>query len=312
MKRCEDYDALIEGLLADELADHERDRLLGHAQTCAGCREFVDLHHGLLATGAEVELPTEGEFAVARQTVLARIREAGVSRPGLLERLRVRFPRPVPAWATAALMLVLLAGGWMIGRATVEPAAVTVIEGPLLDLYQQAENHKSLADVEESPYVYTNVELGQESGGKLTLSFDVTRHMELTRSKDDSLVREILVQSLLNPSPVGTRLQAVAHTEGMIDPKVKQALMVTALNDPNQAVRLRALEILGQASDDEEVQSVLLAVLRGEESVQMRLRAMDYLGDSNVNPQRFSDALDELDGTRDQALFVRAARYETR
>ena len=55
MKRCDDYEPLIERMLADEIDDAGRDRLLRHAESCSGCRQFIELHHRLLGPELEVE-----------------------------------------------------------------------------------------------------------------------------------------------------------------------------------------------------------------------------------------------------------------
>ena len=52
------------------------------------------------------------------------------------------------------------------------------------------------------------------------------------------------------------------------------------------------------------------AILAGEEAVQMRLLAMDYLATSGLSSERFDEVFDELVRRDDQALLVRAARYD--
>ena len=50
MIRCDEFEPLIERLLAEEIDDPDRDRLLAHAQSCGGCRQYVELHHRLLGS----------------------------------------------------------------------------------------------------------------------------------------------------------------------------------------------------------------------------------------------------------------------
>ena len=245
-----------------------------------------------------------------RREVLRKIRATAQPDATLMERwfgwLRLPFAEPLRAAAMAGIVLALIGSGVLIGR---QWQGETVLVGDVAGLTREASGNLEVSDSEGSPYAYTNVTFGEPRDGTLVLSFDVTRHMRIERSKDDPLVREILVQSLLNPSPVGTRLEAIRHAGRMIDPKVREALVLTMLNDPNQAVRTRALEILGEHDREPEVQSALLAVLRGEESVQMRLMALDRLAAGGLEEERFDLMMDELDRRDDRALLVRAASY---
>ena len=64
MSPCENYDALIEKLLADELEHPALDRLLAQAESCTACRSFVDLHHQLGTVELDADLPTNAAFAM--------------------------------------------------------------------------------------------------------------------------------------------------------------------------------------------------------------------------------------------------------
>ena len=82
------------------------------------------------------------------------------------------------------------------------------------------------------------------------------------------------------------------------------------LNDPNLAVRLRALAALSRFEPDAEIQAALMAVLRGEEAVQMRLLALDCLAAQETGAYRIDEVLKDLGGERDQPLLIRAAHYD--
>lgn len=313
MDPCANYESSIESMLADEIDEAARLRLLRHAETCADCREYVDLHHALLEP-AEAELPTERQFGLMRAKVLRRLRQdRGAPVAGWGPRLRAWLlppgTRPAHVAVMAGLGLAVLVAGVLAGR-QMTPRPV-VLAGVLPELSEEARSNVLLSDADNSPYVYSNVAFRRTGQGRVQLSFDVTRHLALTRPVDDPLVKEVLVQSLLNPSNVGTRLQAVSFAGSMMDPKVKQALIRTLLNDSNQAVRMKSLEILAGYHDDPEVQSALLAVLRGEGAVRLRLSALDVLATSDLGQDRLGRAMQELDRGDDQALLVRAATYST-
>jgi hypothetical protein len=314
MIRCDEFEPLIERMLAEDIDHRDRDRLLPHAQSCGSCRQYVELHHRLLGSELAVELPTDEEFGAMRRAVVAQIGSAE-ERPArsvwaaVGEFFQLMTMRPAYAGALAALLVVMLGAGIGLGHWWGQGSASPELIGMLPVIDEQAMLSSQVRDLEDSPYLYSNVTFDDLGGGRLALSFDVTRHMQLSRPKSDPLVKEILVQSLINPGPIETRMSAVGYAEQMIDGKVKQALIVSMLNDPNQAVRMRALEILSSHTEDPEVQSAMLVVMRGEESVQMRLEALDQLAKSSFSRERFGQAVEDLSWQDDRALLVRAASY---
>jgi hypothetical protein len=142
----------------------------------------------------------------------------------------------------------------------------------------------------------------------LALSFDVSTHLELVRDKSDPLVAEILVQSLVNPAPVGTRLEAISLVRSM-EPKVRGALIAAMLEDESLPVRIAALEKLVGQPIDPATEAAFLKVLEIEESVQMRLLAIDYLAKERVAPEVLESAILAGQPEAGSALFVRAQDY---
>jgi len=218
MKQCPDYEPLIEGLLADEIDADDLDRLLDHAGSCAGCRSFVDLHYQLQDPELVSDLPGDREFDLARQAVLTRIRADWAPRgEPFAARLRRFFDglalRPAWAAATAGLLVVALGLGYVAGRGSGEQLLPLgpgdLVADPLVrQIVVEARGNHGLEDVEDSPFEYSNVSFRQLGDERVAMSFDVTRHVELARDRDDPLVRELLAQSLINSAPVGTRLNA--------------------------------------------------------------------------------------------------------
>lgn len=312
---CTEYETLIESLLAEEIGDADRDRLLAHSQECGACREFIDLHYQLRDPEIGGELPTPGQFAAMRQNVLANIREQGASKPvvaGIAEMLASLFRRPGFAMGAAACVLALLGAGYFAGRssgATVLPPEV-MMDSLVAQIGQEAEGNLRLADVEDSPYLFSNVAFEESSDDRLAVRFDVTRHIEVRRAKDDPLVKEILAQTLVNPTSVGTRLEALGHAGMVMDPKIQEALVFSMLNDPTLAVRIKAQNLLTAQEPTEEIQAAFMMVLSGEENVSMRLRAMDYLAASGASRESLEDVLDNLQREADRPLKMRAVSFD--
>jgi hypothetical protein len=196
------------------------------------------------------------------------------------------------------------AGGLFWNARSGDPAGVV-----LRQISTEARQNKNLSDVEESPFLYSNVSISRAGGERVSLSFDVTTHVDVEADRDDPLVKEVLIQSLINPSPVGTRLKAISYAEQIHNPELKQAVVLSMLSDPNVAVRLKAQSILRSFGPDAEIQAAVLEVLRKEESVQMRLQALDYLAETKVSPEKVRAIVPELQSEQDSAVLRKAAAY---
>ena len=297
MNQCTEYQPLVKKLLAGELALHEKEALLGHGRHCKDCRELITLNASL--TGCELVVPGELDFNDLRRSVLRALppRESS-PRPGMWARLT---SAPALGLAIAASLLV---AGFAIGYFW-QSAKESVL---LVQIRREARENKHLADVEASPYTYSNISFRNMGEGTVALSFDVTTRVDLTAAKDDPLVKETLIQALLNPSSVGTRLKAISFAENLMGPELKEALLFSMLNDPSVAVRLKAQSILAPQKKDPEIQGAFLKVLRQEESVQMRLAALDYLVDQ-LQPETLKGVIRELRSGEDAPLRARAAAY---
>jgi hypothetical protein len=127
--------------------------------------------------------------------------------------------------------------------------------------------------------------------------------------KDDPLVREVIAQSLINPSNVGTELKAISYTEGMVDQKIKEALIFSMDKAPIMAVRLKAMASLSEYESDQEIQEAFIDVLRKEESVKMRLLAIDYLTANKLTPDTLQRVISESEAPQNPALMIKVNEY---
>jgi hypothetical protein len=303
MNQCTEYEPLVKKLLAGELALHEKEALLGHGRQCKDCRELITLNASL--TGCALEVPGELDFNDLRLAVLRSLRRReSFAAPGIWARL---MSAPALGLGIAASLLV---AGFAIGYFW-QAAKENVTSLLLAQIRREARENKQLADVEASPYTYSNISFKNMGESAVALSFDVTTRLDLTAAKDDPLVKETLIQALLNQSPVGTRLKAISFAENLMGPELKEALLFSMLNDPSVAVRLKAQSILALQKKDPEIQSAFLKVLRQEESVQMRLAALDCLIDQ-LKPETLKGVIQELRSEADAPIRARAAAYEIR
>ena len=219
------------------------------------------------------------------------------------------------------MVLLVFASGALVGGGAswltqARPAEVQPAVNPsdplLRGISADAASNRRLADVEDSPYTYSNVSFRRIDDQQVALAFDVTTHVEAVQPVQSELVKDLLVHSLLNPSNTGSRLKAIAYAAEMMDPKVRDALIFALRRDENLAVRQRALEILGRYAADPAAEAAVLATLQQDESVQMRLLAMDYLASRSFDSETLRRAVEGAGAgaDTDAALLVRLADYE--
>ncbi len=225
----------------------------------------------------------------------------------------------MPRWAWAALLAgAAFAAGMLAGNgreaariaaappATIEPAGAPRLAG---EIRQAAARHTQLADVADSPFTYSEVRVRPLDGGRVRLSFDVSRHLDLELDRRDPLVADVLVQAMTASSSVGTRIDAIDFAGREVEPRVLEALLVTMRHDPNLGVRLEAQTRLAELPRQPAIERAMLAVLAEDDEVQMRLGAVDYLARGRVAPERLERALDRAGSDDSAAVRARAARY---
>jgi hypothetical protein len=314
MKDCDRLTATLRAHVAGESSPDGGEPLVRHAEVCADCRALLELHGTLVDLGrrAAEDEPAPADFAAMRSAVLRRTapeRAAAAVRPGAR---RPRSPlvtlRPLSA---AAAGLLLLVAGFAASHLRFERAGVSADELLLREITEEAAANRSLVDVENSPFIYSDVGFRRLANGRVGLDFVVTRHVSTVQPAGAALVQEVLAQSLLNPSHTGSRLKAISLAAGSMSPKVRDALIFALHHDDSLAVRLKALSILAQQpAAGAAIESAVLATLREDESVQMRLHALDYLATQRLDPQALRRALEPAGDPGAAALMVRLAEYE--
>ncbi|MCP4200960.1 MAG: hypothetical protein GY769_03410 [bacterium] len=314
-KDCRRFEDGLASLMSGDSTPDERSLVMRHLAECEDCADLFAIHAEL----EDMELPAaaEAEFLALRRDVLRSIRQETKSgAKGWLRNLGVGGLRPSIALATVAGALVI---GFFIGR---WPSADRAFERAHEEDLRRANSNQAIAGqlefaalrnrrMEESansPYTFSDLQVREIDDGRVALSFDVATHLELVRDKSDPLVSEILVQALVNPAPVGTRLEAISLVRSM-EPKVRDALIVAMLGDESLPVRLGALEKLAGEPMHPSTEAALLEVLESEESVQMRLLAIDHLAKERVAPEIVESAILSGQPEPGSAVFVRAQDY---
>ena len=294
MSDCARFEPMIERYLAADLDPRGVSELFAHAAGCDRCGGLLALHGDLTRSAANAPEPGDADLDLVQERVVRGI-------------ARRRIYRPWRMAAMAAGVMLPFAFGLILGRAL--PGAGR--PSRLIDaLHAEAASNRGLTDVEDSPFNYSNVSYHRLDGDRVALDFDVTTHLATVESSRSPLVREVLAQSLLNPSSVGERLKAMSFAASEVEPKLEKAVLFALRHDESVAVRLSALTVLVGRLDDEDVRSAMMGVLRDDPSVQVRLAALESLASHRVDPHRIRDAIRERPESGNEALMVRLAELE--
>jgi len=298
----------IEQWLAGELSDTEQIEFLEQIADYPEYQEIVEIHKKLRSVKNYVPTIPQEQLNQMRQEIVRTLRlqknDSLKSDPGsLLERIRNLFVRP--EMAVAALTLII---GFFMGRNF--PVSGESMTGQVVrQINMLASQNTQLTDVKNSPYTYSNISFREVDQGRIELSFDVSTHLDMVKSKDDPVVREVIAQALLNPSNVGSELKAISFSESIVDQRVKQALIFSMRNAPILAVRQKAEEKLLEYNHDPEIRQAFIDLLRKEESVQMRLLALDYLIENQVSPDSIRALMENKYLQNSPAVMFRARKY---
>jgi hypothetical protein len=307
MDDCTRFFNQIADLRLQNLDDEDQTELFAHLATCRDCRDLMQFHEDLTMAGGDFDDVDSEALAGVRIRVLDEIRSTEVVAAAVV--------KPTAFWsvdrsrllaATAAVFMAI--GGFAAGRIA---AGVSPTGGDLLvaTLEDGAQDHRRLRDVEDSPNIISNVAVRPIGGGRLAMSFDVARHIEIERPVNDPLVNEVLVHAILDQSSMGSRLKAVSMAAGAENGKVEEALVFSMLDDPELPVRMRALEILADRPISDSVKQGLMKVLRHDESMQMRLLAIEVLANSDAGGQRVLEDFLATDEAVEPAIAERLASF---
>lgn len=309
MAVCSKYEKIIKQLIAGEINPENEQALRKHIETCQECRQLVEAHFQLTAQSIHLREAAPEDFMKVRQNVIRTIRNRQAAPKitwyyTIADYIPSFFAKPAVIVPLATIMFI---AGFFLHSVILPPASQ-----PDSNLIQQlnytAKRNTDLHQVENSPYIFSDVRISDVNGDQIALGFNVSTHLELTRSKNDPLVKEVIAQAVLNPASLGNRLKAISYSEEIMDPKVKEALIFILLNDDNLAIRVKAMTSLANYPFDKATQDALLKIIKGDDPTQLRLLAIDYLTNQKLNKQTLEDAIKNLDGSRD--AFLRQKLYQ--
>lgn len=125
---------------------------------------------------------------------------------------------------------------------------------------------------------------------------------------DSAEMRSWLLAATKDEEDPGVRVDSVEMLNGQAGREVREALLYSARNDPNAAVRLKAVEGLGRFREDPAARDGLVFVLQHDENPGVRSKAIDLLAPSvgvvRMSPD-LAGALEDVMRSGQQDDYVR-------
>ena len=303
MHSCEDTQRIIERYIVGEIKPSDLEALNQHLPSCMDCQALMDMHEELLQLESDTDFPADEAFHSMRSRVFAQL-SSGNS--GQSPRSHTKFAGAVPALAAAAM----LALGVFIGTFISKPA--TLDDAMILDaISQQASFDRSLDDAWDAPLFFSNVNLRDWNDERVNLNLDVCRNVDLGTGLNSALASDILTQAILNSDSSGRRMRAMEVASLSSEARLTRALVLALQQDPDQTIRITALNALSRNGGDEQVQAALLQALRDDPSVQVRLLALEQLAGHSVGLEELESVIRQGDTQTNPALFERARELKT-
>jgi hypothetical protein len=121
------------------------------------------------------------------------------------------------------------------------------------------------------------------------LSVEQVRERDITGPVENDEIRRLVLSAMQDPADPSLRVYSVEVLKGQHGSDIRNALLKSARQDPNAAVRLKALDGLRQFSLDPLTVETLKFVLEHDTNPEVRSEAIDVLAPTGQNLQPSSD-----------------------
>lgn len=197
MNDCGKFENGIQSLIAGDPELEQLEELVGHSKTCRDCRELFDMNRTLLRLGRKFDELESADLSEVRAAIIKKV-SAKRKRHFFPEWIAVlRTPLQLRPLTAIALLAVVFAIGLAASRLGDHPTS------PAINMADAALSDDNLMDLENSPYTFSNIAVRSIDNSTVSLSFDITKHVEIVDSTQSELVKGVLMHSLVNPSPTG-------------------------------------------------------------------------------------------------------------
>jgi hypothetical protein len=264
---CQQVQINLSLYLYGELDFAQEDALEEHLDGCAFCQRALarekDWHSTLNTERLDVPLDLLSD---CRRDLSHAIRASGIaterssfwsSFSGWLHGLGFARTRWSAQLAAASFLLFV---GFGVGR--------------LLNVPSSSSLPRSLSSLFVSPSLHVR---DIQPDGKDGVRLIIDREDEITGRVDDGQIRRLLLSAMQDPTDPGIRVYSVEVLKGQHTGDIRDALLNSARNDSNAAVRLKALEALRQFPQDSSTLETLKFVLEHDADAGVRSEAIDML-----------------------------------
>ena len=303
MHSCKQIHEIFERYLVGELLPSDKNILDQHLPSCLDCQSLMDMHEELMRIDGPVADPSPEALRAMRSRVLGQISQN--NNGGRNSRFNRRVSLFVPAFAAAAvLVLGVFLGSWFSRPASVDDQLLNAIT-------RQASIERSLEDSWDAPLFFSNVAVRDWNDTRVSLGFDVCRSVDLTTGLNSPVASDILTHAILNSDSMGGRMRAMEIAALSSDERLTTALVVSLQQDPDQTMRISALNALARKGDSEQIQLALLGALRDDDSVQVRLLALEHLVGQSQGLETLETIIREGSEATNPAVFQRVRELRT-
>ena len=303
MHSCKQVQKIFETYLAGELLPSDRVILDQHLPSCVDCQALMSIHEELLQMDDAAADPEPEALQAMRTSVLGQVSRQN-KQNGQNSAIR-KVPYYVPALASAALLVLgVFLGSWLSGPPSVDDQLLEAIT-------RQANIESSLEDSWEAPLFFSNVAVRDWNDKRVSFGFDVCRNVDLTTGLNSPLAGDILTHAILNSDSVGGRMQAMEIAAISTEQQLTSALIVALQNDPDQTMRISALNALARKVNNDRIQVALMSALRDDDSVQVRILALEHLVSQALGPEVIEAVIREGSENSNSAVFQRARELRT-
>jgi len=303
MHNCKHIHAIFERYLAGELLPSDREILDQHLLSCVDCRSLMEMHEELMRIDDPAPDPSPQALLAMRSRVLSHISNSGNGERN--RRIHRSIPVYVPVFAAAAvLVLGVFLGSWFSQPPSVDDQLLKAIT-------RQASVERSLEDSWDAPLFFSDVVVRDWNDTRVSLDFDVCRNVNLTTGLNSPVAGDILTHAILNSDSMGRRIRAMEIAALSTDERLTRALVVALQQDPDQTMRIAALNALAGKSDSEQIQLALVGALRDDDSVQVRLLALEQLVGQPQGVDTLETIIRQGSKATNPAVFERARELKT-
>ena len=303
MHSCKQIHEIFERYLVGELLPSDKNILDQHLPSCLDCQSLMDIHEELMRIDGPVADPSPEALRAMRSRVLGQISQS--NNGGRNSRFNRRVSLFVPTFAAAAvLVLGVFLGSWFSRPASVDDQLLNAIT-------RQASIERSLEDSWDAPLFFSNVAVRDWNDTRVSLGFDVCRSVDLTTGLNSPVASDILTHAILNSDSMGGRMRAMEIAALSSDEHLTRVLVVSLQQDPDQTMRISALNALARKGDSEQIQLALLGALRDDDSVQVRLLALEHLVGQSQGLETLETIIREGSEATNPAVFQRVRELRT-